>query len=99
MDLNKLKALFLLALTVFTFSMNAADQNNLKKAFVVERIAPVKIIKTGEGAYFADFGKDAFGTLELTYKTNKPETLVISLGEKLLNGQIDQKPGGTIRFA
>ena len=99
MDLNKLKALFLLALTGFTFSTNATEQNSLKKAFVIERITPVKIIKTGESAWFADFGKDAFGTLELNYKTTKSETLVISLGEKLLNGKIDQKPGGTIRFA
>jgi len=99
MDLNKLKALFLLALTGFSFSTNATEQNSLKKAFVIDRIAPVKFIKTGEGAWFADFGKDAFGTLELNYKTTKSETLVISLGEKLLNGKIDQKPGGTIRFA
>jgi len=96
---SKHKALFLLALAGLTFSAYAADRNSLKKAFVVERIAPVKIIKTGEGAYFADFGKDAFGTLELNYKTSISETLVISLGEKLLNGHIDQKPGGTIRFA
>ncbi len=88
-----------IALAGLTLSAYADDQNSLKKAFVIERIAPVKIIKTGEGSYFADFGKDAFGTLELIYKTTKSETLVISLGEKLLNGRIDQKPGGTIRFA
>ncbi|MCX6220642.1 MAG: family 78 glycoside hydrolase catalytic domain [Bacteroidia bacterium] len=99
MDLNTIKYLFLIAIAGFPFSAFAADQSNLKKVFVVERIAPVKIIKTGEGSYFADFGKDAFGTLELNYKSSKSETLVISLGEKLLNGKIDQKPGGSIRFA
>jgi len=99
MDLNTMKCLFLIAIAGFTISAFAADQNSLKKTFVVERIAPVKIIKTGEGSYFADFGKDAFGTLEMNYKTTQSETLVISLGEKLLNGRIDQKPGGTIRFA
>jgi len=99
MDLNKIKCLFLMALAGFPVLAFADEQISLKKAFVVERIAPVKIIKTGEGSYFADFGKDAFGTLELNYKSTKSETLFISLGEKLLSGHIDQKPGGTIRFA
>lgn len=99
MDMNKIKCLFLIAMAGFPFSVFATDQNSLKKAFVVERIAPMKIIRTGEGSYFADFGKDAFGTLELNYKSTKPETLVVSLGEKLVNGKIDQKPGGSIRFA
>jgi len=97
--MNKIKCLFLIAMAGFPFSVFATDQNSLKKAFVVERIAPMKIIRTGEGSYFADFGKDAFGTLELNYKSTKPETLVVSLGEKLVNGKIDQKPGGSIRFA
>jgi hypothetical protein len=67
--------------------------------FQMERISPVSMIKTAEGSNFADFGKDAFGTLELNYKTNKAETLLISLGEKLLDGKIDTKPGGTIRYS
>ncbi len=67
--------------------------------FQMERIAPVSLVKNPDGSYFADFGKDAFGTLELNYKTNKTETLLICLGEKLLDGRIDSKPGGTIRFS
>ncbi len=67
--------------------------------FQIERIKPVKFRKTDDGAYFADFGKDAFATLEINYKTAKPETLKIRLGEKLLEGKIDRNPGGTIRFS
>ncbi|MEI6143701.1 MAG: sulfatase/phosphatase domain-containing protein, partial [Mariniphaga sp.] len=67
--------------------------------FQMERISPVSLVKKVDGSYFADFGKDAFGTLELNYKTNKIETLVISLGEKLLDGKIDAQPGGTIRYS
>ena len=52
--------------------------------FQMERIAPVSLVKQVDGSYFVDFGKDAFGTLELNYKTNKAETLLISLGEKLI---------------
>ncbi len=67
--------------------------------FQIERIKPVAFRKMKDGSYFADFGKDAFGTLELNYKTHKTETLVIRLGEKLLGGRIDRNPGGTIRFS
>ena len=66
--------------------------------FQVERIEPEKFVKNSDGSYFIDFGKAAFGTLELNYKAVEPETLTIRLGEKLLNGKIDRNPGGTIRY-
>ncbi|MDP8244855.1 MAG: family 78 glycoside hydrolase catalytic domain [Candidatus Hinthialibacter antarcticus] len=69
-----------------------------KNRFQIEHIPPTEFKKTSDGGYFVDFGKDAFGTLELNYKANKPETLIIRLGEKLKDGKIDQKPGGTIRY-
>ena len=67
--------------------------------FQIERIKPITIIKTGLESYFADFGKDAYGTLELNYQATKAGTLIIRLGEKLLDGKIDRNPGGTIRFS
>ena len=66
--------------------------------FQIEKIKPVSFKKNADGVYFADFGKDAFGTLNVKYTTNKKEKLTIRLGEKLLNGKIDRNPGGTIRF-
>jgi alpha-L-rhamnosidase len=66
--------------------------------FMVERIKPEKFVRTSNGSYFADFGKAAFGTIELTYKAVEPDTLTIHLGEKLLNGRIDRNPGGHIRY-
>ncbi|MCF6332389.1 MAG: family 78 glycoside hydrolase catalytic domain [Draconibacterium sp.] len=66
--------------------------------FQIEKIKPVNFKKNNDGSYFADFGKDAFGTLELNYSPKKAGTLTIRLGEKLLDGKIDQNPGGTIRF-
>ena len=66
--------------------------------FQVERIQPKQFVKNQEGSYFIDFGKAAFGTLEMNYSAQKPETLNIRLGEKLLDGIIDRKPGGTIRY-
>jgi len=67
--------------------------------FQVEQIKPAAFRKMSDGTYFADFGKDAFATLEINYKTAKSETLKIRLGEKLLEGKIDKNPGGTIRFS
>ena len=99
--MNRLKffGLLFMVLTVIPtvgFTANPAFQN---KGFRIERIAPVNMFKAADGSYFVDFGKDAFGTLELKYKASKNETLTITLGEKLLNGKIDTNPGGTIRFA
>ena len=66
--------------------------------FQIEKIKPVNFKKNIDGTYFADFGKDAFGTLEINYAAKKSETLKIRLGEKLLDGKIDQNPSGTIRY-
>ncbi|MBX2843782.1 MAG: family 78 glycoside hydrolase catalytic domain [Flammeovirgaceae bacterium] len=66
--------------------------------FQVEKIKPVTISKKDDGSYFVDFGKDAFATLRLDYKTDKAETLTIRLGEKLLEGNIDRNPPGNVRY-
>ncbi len=68
-------------------------------AFQIERISPKSIVKTAANSYLVDFGKDAFGTLELNYSALKPGTLIIRLGEKLNEKSIDRKPGGTIRYS
>ncbi|MCB0629250.1 MAG: family 78 glycoside hydrolase catalytic domain [Saprospiraceae bacterium] len=66
--------------------------------FEVDKIEPKKVQATDKGSYFIDFGKAAFGTLELTYQAPGPDSLIIRLGEKLKDGRIDRDPGGTIRF-
>jgi arylsulfatase A-like enzyme len=67
--------------------------------FEIEQIKPVDFKKKPDGTYFADFGKDAFATLNIHYSAKKKETLIVRLGEKLIDGKIDLNPGGTIRFA
>jgi alpha-L-rhamnosidase len=69
-----------------------------KNRFRIERIAPVIFKKVSACSYFIDFGKDAFGTVEISCKTSTPETLTVRLGEKLKDGKIDREPGGTIRY-
>ena len=74
------------------------DKLSSSNYFQVEKIKPVSFSKNTDGIYFADFGRDAFGTLILKYEAKDPETLVIRLGEKLKDGKIDRDPGGTIRY-
>lgn len=66
--------------------------------FQIEKIQPERFVKNQDGSYFLDFGKAAFGTVELNYSAKESETLTIRLGEKLLDGKIDREPGGTIRY-
>lgn len=74
------------------------DKGTSQNFFQIERIKPVDWKKVEDGSYFIDFGKHAFATLELNYQPKKAETITIRLGEKLLDGKIDQNPGGTIRY-
>lgn len=67
--------------------------------FTETLIRPEKLVRTGEKSYFADFGKDAFGTLVLEIAPETKDTIIVHLGEKT-NGlnRIDRQPGGTIRY-
>lgn len=52
-----------------------------------------------ENKYLADFGQAAFGQLRLTLQSEFPDTIIVHLGERLTpKGEIDSKPGGTIRY-
>ena len=66
--------------------------------FRKEKVKPNFFRKNDDGSYFIDFGKDAFSSLEINYTPQKAEVLTIRIGEKLLAGKIDQKPGATIRY-
>jgi alpha-L-rhamnosidase len=62
-------------------------------------IKPEKLIKTGEKQYFADFGRDAFGTLLLEINPVSGDTIIVHLGEKIKGlNRIDREPGGTVRY-
>jgi alpha-L-rhamnosidase len=67
--------------------------------FQTKLIEPEKFVKIAEEHYFADFGKDAFGTLVLELNPVSDDTIIIHLGEKS-NGlnKIDRNPGGTLRY-
>jgi alpha-L-rhamnosidase len=66
--------------------------------FQIDRIKPKKLTKTGSNTYFIDFGKDAFANLEIHYVTQKQDTLIVRIGEELVNGRLNRQSKGSIRY-
>jgi len=67
-------------------------------SFQTEAIKPKVFKSTGEGTYFIDFGKAAFANMEFSYKTEQEDTLIVHIGEQLINDKINREPKGTIRY-
>jgi hypothetical protein len=67
---------------------------------VQEAVAPQRMAPSPDGGYFIDFGRAAFGTLQLTASgASEGDSLVVHLGEKLAApGRVDRAPGGTVRY-
>lgn len=82
----------------FHFNGPQNDRVTTNDVFQVERIKPRSLQKTEDGLYLADFGKDAFATLEITYNTSSRKQLTIHLGEQLTDGRINREPQGNIRY-
>ena len=66
-----------------------------------EHVRPVRLVTNLQGRVFVDFGKAAFGWVELL----PPRTMsrggpfLLHLGEKASGNAVDPHPGGTIRYA
>jgi len=61
---------------------------------------PVSFTSPSPNVFLADFGKDAFGQLTLTlFSDRDKDTVQVHLGERLSNGRVNRKPGGTIRYS
>jgi len=93
------KRLLLLALLIPVRSSVAAEPVPL----VTERVSPVRT-ETRHGdqgpVLFADFGKDAYGNLEISFAGKPPEgPVTVCLGEKLnASGALDRKPPGNVNY-
>ena len=82
------------------------NTGNLSKEYITNRYPlhqqknkPVTIKQKSEKHYFIDFGKAAFGTIEITLNSKINDTVEIHLGEKLASvNSIDRNPFGTIRY-
>ncbi|MEP5341793.1 MAG: family 78 glycoside hydrolase catalytic domain [Algibacter sp.] len=67
-------------------------------SFQTDSIKPIKIKETSQGSYFIDFGKAAFANLQFQYKTKENDTLIVHIGEQIIDGKINRDPQGNIRY-
>lgn len=61
---------------------------------------PITIKKTDAMRYFADFGRSAFGRIRMNlYSDNGLDSVIVHLGEAVVNDRVNRSPGGTIRYS
>ena len=85
---------FLSVLTLCHFIVASASAAPIK--LVAQ--APEKITKLSDGIWLVDFGKVAFGNIDII-NAGEPKSVTVHFGEASVNGRIHRKPGGTIRYA
>ena len=65
-----------------------------------KQVKPVRLVTNGVGRVFIDFGKAAFGWVELLPPRNSGRgPFLLHLGEKADGDSVDTNPGGSIRYA
>lgn len=86
-------------LMINTISASEVGAQEVRPILQVTPVKPVVFEKRGD-IYYADFGKDVFGNLEITFPEDMPTaTLIVHLGEKLgTNGSVDRKPPGSVNY-
>ncbi|NLW86242.1 MAG: hypothetical protein GXY38_05160 [Planctomycetes bacterium] len=80
--------------------MSTEHSHNLAQPgeLTVDAILPKETRRFGDDAWFFDFGRSAFGTLQLTTDSPRAAKATLHLGEKLdANARIDRDPPGCIR--
>ena len=76
------------------------DYSTSAYGLVKQHIMPTRFVEKAPDTYFFDFGKAAFGTIEIYFsRPCEKQEFVVHLGEKLADStSIDRTPGGTIRY-
>jgi alpha-L-rhamnosidase len=83
----------------FTLASNPYPSAVSRYPVMPHRFAGTVLHSPAPGRWFADFGRHAFGWLELSLESADGETVEIRLGEKNVGNTVDLHPGGTIRAA
>ena len=60
---------------------------------------PASMTNIAPGIILVDFGRVAFGNLQLNPATNSTNTVTIHFGEAFADGRINRKPPGSVRYA
>ncbi len=78
-------------LTILTFAVTAAPTHLVTQE-------PLAVTTLPDGTILVDFGKVAFGNIDLL-ELSETQTITVHFGESLKDGRINRQPGGTIRYA
>ncbi|MBN1817646.1 MAG: family 78 glycoside hydrolase catalytic domain [Sedimentisphaerales bacterium] len=83
----------------FNTAAELGSYSTPRQPLEIRCVGPRKVVKNNEGHFFVDFGRAAYGTIELTITSPDQRVLEIHLGEKLERAlTIDRQPPGTIRY-
>ncbi len=83
-----------------TATNNAIKESMVSSNYILNREDDaVEIKQIGDGEYQFDFGRAAFGSLQLDMKVSEDTKLIVRVGEQISDkGTIVRKPKGTIRY-
>ena len=93
-----MKAAFLFIPLFLACAAFAADPYDYKKT-VQRRVPPTSVAKRSTGNVLVDFGREAFGFVEILPPKGAFGEYEVRLGELLKDGGVNMKPGATIRAA
>jgi hypothetical protein len=84
------------------FRTGALREDHATARYPIEQVEvePARVVPKGPGRLFVDFGRAAFGTLELELPPGAPPARVrVALGEAALPGErLDPRPGGSVVY-
>ncbi len=77
------------------------EDSALRYPLVQKQVKPVRVVTNAAGRVLVDFGKAAFGWVELVPPRDlrRGGPYVLHLGEKAVTNRVDDQPGGHIRYA
>ena len=93
-----MRAFILLSIVSVLFLL-ASARGTEPVSLEMSEVAP-RWVNSHKGVFFADFGKDVYGTLEIQFAEPPPSAqLKVRLGEKLESeGKIDRDPPGSVNY-
>lgn len=84
----------------FVMASSVGSYSTATEPTAIERLPPSQLLQLGTGHYFIDFGRAAFGWLELSLDAaNAGASVEVDLGEKAKGQAVDSAPGASIRYA
>ena len=85
----------------FATADTLGEDSALRYPLAQKQVKPVSVVTNTQGRVFVDFGKAAFGWVELLPPRHMERggPFVLHIGEKASGQRVDTQPGGTIRYA